>query len=272
MNLKKCRVRINELMSEFVVQVKGENEMGMFDINRVSEDVLIPLLSEIYGHTALKNLNVSEGPNSPAIDLGDKETRTAYQITSTPSSQKIKRTLEKFVAHKRYEEYDRLVIYILTEKQDIYRSEFDEIIQGKFSFDKERDIRDYRDLLREISGFCLDKSRRIKRILEEHFGERQEDDKPQDILDWLEYVNNLWEEESGTIKINREKLRDDLSNFALRGNGVVIGSPGVGKTYLSKELHQHLDLPKYRICFCPLTNSGMALTKICKANYHTKAI
>ena len=174
MNLKKCRVRINELMSEFVVQVKGENEMGMFDINRVSEDVLIPLLSEIYGHTALKNLNVSEGPNSPAIDLGDKETRTAYQITSTPSPQKIKQTLEKFVAHKRYEEYDCLVIYILTEKQGEYQGKgFDEIVGGQFSFEKEEDIRDYRDLLKEISGFPLEKTRRVANILEQHFGEKR---------------------------------------------------------------------------------------------------
>ena len=40
--------------------------MDMLDINRVSEDVLIPLLSEIYDHSDLKNLNVSEGSNFPA--------------------------------------------------------------------------------------------------------------------------------------------------------------------------------------------------------------
>ena len=42
----------------------------------------------------------------------------------------------------------------------------------------------------------------------------------EDPLDWLEKVNSLWGEELATIKINREKLRNDLQDFALRGNGV----------------------------------------------------
>ena len=42
------------------------------------------------------------------------------------------------------------------------------------------------------------------------------------------------------MKINREKLLNDLQDFALQENGVVIGSPGVGKTYLLKELRQNL--------------------------------
>ena len=256
MNLKKTQDRINELMSRFVAQIKGARAMNRTDLNRISEDVLIPLFSEIYGHPELKNLNV-EDTNTPAIDLGDKETRTAYQITSTPGSQKVKQTLEKFVAHKLYEDYDYLVIYILTEKQSRYQGRgFDEIIQGKFCFDKKNDIRDYRDLLREISGFPLDKVRRIESILEQHFGEKQEDDKPQDILDWLEQTNGLWGEESGSIKINREKLRSDLLDFASRGSGVVIGSPGVGKTYLLKELHQHLKSSETPYLLLPLDQLG----------------
>ena len=214
--------------------------MDMLDINRVSEDVLIPLLSEIYDHADLKNLNVSEGSNFPAIDLGDKQTRTAYQITSRGDSEKIKETLEKFIAHELYKEFDRLVIYILTEKQSRYQGGgFDEIIDGKFSFDKENDILDYQDLLKEILGFSLERSLKVEHILEQHFGEGQEDE-PQDVSEWLEQVNNLCEEESGTLKINRKELRNDLRDFALQGNGVVIGGSGVGKTYLLKELHQHL--------------------------------
>ena len=42
------------------------------------------------------------------------------------------------------------------------------------------------------------------------------------------------------MKINRDKLLNDLQYFVLRGSGVIIGSPGVGKTYLLKELRQHL--------------------------------
>ena len=225
--------------------------MEMTDINRVSEDVLVPLFSEIYGHTDLKNLNVSECPNFPAIDLGDKETGTAYQITSISRSEKIKDTLRKFVKHELYKEYSKLIIYILTEKQKTYQGRgFDEIIQGKFSFDKDNDIRDFQDLLREILGFSLEQSLRVQDILEQHFAERQEnnhysdsntrDDEPENPLDWLEKVNNSWGEGQATIRINRAKLRNDLQDFALRGSGVIIGSPGVGKTYLLRELRRSL--------------------------------
>ncbi len=258
MNLKKTQDRINELMSRFVVQIKGATAMSRTDINRISEDVLIPLFSEIYGHTELKNLNV-EDTNAPAIDLGDKETRTAYQITSTPSSGKVKQTLEKFVAHELYKEYDHLVIYILTEKQSRYQSKrLDKIIDGKFTFDKENDIRDYQNLLREISGFPLERARKVENILEQHFGngDKQNNDESQDILEWLEQVNSLWEEESGTIKINRKELRNDLQDFASRGNGVVIGSPGVGKTYLLNEIHQRLKSDEIPHLLLPIDQLG----------------
>ena len=173
MNRQKSENRINELIARFVVQVKGSTATSKTDINRISENVLIPLFSKIYGHTDLKKLDVSEGHNYPGIDLGDKETRTAYQVTSRRDVGKIKDTLEKFVAHKLYETYDHLIIYILREKRKYQGQGFDEIIQGKFCFDKENDIRDYRDLLREISGLDFDKVRRIEDILEQHFGEER---------------------------------------------------------------------------------------------------
>lgn len=257
MELQEVQERIRKLMSRFVTDIKSAKAMGWTDINHVSENVLIPLFSKIYGHTDLKNLNVSEGLNSSAIDLGDEETRTAYQITSTPTSQKVKGTLEKFVDHRRYEKYDHLIIYILTEKQNTYRGKgFDDIIQGKFSFDKDKDIRDYRDLLREISGFSLEKARKVANILEQHFGEKQEDDEFPDVIEWLEHINGLWGEESGAIKIDRAELRNDLQDFALRGNGVVIGNPGVGKSYLLNEFHQHLKSEEIPHLLLPIDQLG----------------
>lgn len=46
------------------------------------------------------------------------------------------------------------------------------------------------------------------------------------------------------MKIDRKKLIDSLKDFASQGNGVIIGSPGVGKTYLLKELGQSLKADK----------------------------
>lgn len=51
---------------------------------------------------------------------------------------------------------------------------------------------------------------------------------------------NVWKGALTTMKIKRKKLLKDLQNFASQGNGVIIGNPGVGKTYLMKELRQSL--------------------------------
>ncbi|MCG9127274.1 hypothetical protein JT359_06680 [Candidatus Poribacteria bacterium] len=40
--------------------------------------------------------------------------------------------------------------------------------------------------------------------------------------------------------IKRESLLNDLKEFAFRGNGIIIGSPGIGKTFLIKNLRQSL--------------------------------
>ena len=246
-------------MSRFVVEVKGASAMNMLDINSISEDILIPLFSVIFGYTDLENLNRTERVNFPAIDLGDKKTKTAYQITSDPRSQKIKDTLAKFVKSELYKEYDRIKFYILTEKQKSYRVKFDDIIQDKFSFNVDNDILDYNDLLKEISGFPLAKLQEIEKILEDDFGERIHNT-PSDIMDWIDYANKMSGSGQATSKINiqREKIRSDLFDFVLQENGVVIGSPGVGKTHLLNELHNHLqsnDIPHLLLSVDLLGNS-----------------
>ena len=58
------------------------------------------------------------------------------------------------------------------------------------------------------------------------------------------------------MKIKREKLLNDLQDFATRGNGVIIGSPGVGKTYLLKELYQSLESLEIPELILPIDQLG----------------
>ena len=171
MQLLDVQNNINTLIATFVAQVKGSTAMGRTDINHISESVLIPLFEEMFGYSELKNLNYTEEANYPGIDLGDEKARVAFQITSTATTEKVKNTLQKFVDYELYKKYDRLIIYILTEKQKSYSgSGYEQIIQGRFTFDKERDILDYRDLLNRLETFEIDQVRRIENILEAHLG------------------------------------------------------------------------------------------------------
>lgn len=170
MNLNEIQERISWLLSFFVTEVKGATAMGRADINHVSEVVLVPLLSKVFDYPKLTNLNYTEKANYPGIDLGDAVARVSFQVTSTSNSKKIKETLEKFVSHELYEKYDRLIIYNLAEKQSSYSGEgFENIIKGKFKFDKDTDIIDYSDVLKVVSSFQVNDALEILHLLEVNF-------------------------------------------------------------------------------------------------------
>jgi tetratricopeptide (TPR) repeat protein len=205
--------------------------MSRTDINKVAETILIPLFTEVYGYKELKNLNYTEDSNYPGIDLGDETARVAFQVTSTSDTKKVKHTLSKFVENKFYEKYEQLIIYILTKKQDSYSgSGYEEIIQGKFTFDKDKDIWDYRDILREVANFQIDKARKVESILEANFGEGRRP--PEwEVVDKVEQVIN----ESTELFVGRCEEFQKLDEF-LRENssGVILvkAGAGFGKTAL----------------------------------------
>ncbi|MEL7658329.1 MAG: SMEK domain-containing protein, partial [Bacillota bacterium] len=115
MNLLDIQSQIITLLAQFYAQVRGATYIGRTDFNKVAETVLIPLLSEIYGYSHLRNLNAGKA-NFPGIDLADDYARTSFQVTATSDSEKIKETLRKYRDYELYRKYDRLIIYILTQK------------------------------------------------------------------------------------------------------------------------------------------------------------
>ena len=58
------------------------------------------------------------------------------------------------------------------------------------------------------------------------------------------------------MKIKREKLLNDLQDFVTRGNGVIIGNPGIGKTYLLKDLYRNLESLEIPELILPIDQLG----------------
>lgn len=172
MRISRTQNRIRELMTVFVTQMQSATAQNDTYVNQLAENVLVPIFKIAYGWNELRNLNEVERRNFPAIDLADDVNRIAIQVTVTPDSGKIKDTLKMFVKHKLYENYDRLIVYILTQKQRSYSGQgFTEILGGKFIFNKDKDIIDYRDFLNTTNGLTFQSALRIEHILEQHFGE-----------------------------------------------------------------------------------------------------
>lgn len=170
-NLLHTRRRITELLGISAFQAKAYSAAGHTDFNKVSEDVLVPLFRHVFNLPDLRNLNTEAKKNFPAIDLADDKAGFAFQVTATADSQKITDTLKTFVEKGLYQKYPRLAFYILTEKKGSYPAKaIADAVQGKFAFDIDTDILDYRDLIDLCNKFQLDKASKIKRILEANFG------------------------------------------------------------------------------------------------------
>jgi hypothetical protein len=58
------------------------------------------------------------------------------------------------------------------------------------------------------------------------------------------------------MEISRSQVLDDLKRFAINGNGVVIGRPGVGKTYLLLKLHERLSNDNVPHLLLPIDKIG----------------
>lgn len=138
-------------------------------LNIISETILKPVFQVAFDLPNLENLNELQA-NYPAIDLADGEKRVCIQITSTNKADKVKKTIKKFVENKLYQKYDRLMFYILTEKQKSYPAKaITAEVQGTFTFDPKKDILDYTDLSAQIGTLQVDKIRLLLDILEANF-------------------------------------------------------------------------------------------------------
>lgn len=139
--------QFREEIARLVTEVETSVAMGHFDLNKICEDVVCGLLRELLGYSQLRNLNEDEKANFPGIDLADDEARVGIQVTSDKSLEKVKDTLRKSVDHKLYEKYDRVLVYVLTKKQQSYSdTSIQQICGDLVRFDVRNDILDHRDL------------------------------------------------------------------------------------------------------------------------------
>lgn len=142
---------INQLsreLSELVTEIEAHSAMQLYDINIVAENVVLSLFQELWNLPNLRNLNAEEKKNFPGIDLADDVAKLAIQVTTTPSIEKIKSTLETFVRHGLQASYTTLYVYVLSRKQGSYSKKATDVAAGgKFSFNPDTDVLDFRDLL-----------------------------------------------------------------------------------------------------------------------------
>jgi len=139
---------IVELLTRFREEVRAKALLGLYNINKHSENFVKRILNFTYGYE-LENLN-KNSPNYAGLDLGDTGEGVAYQLSSTKKSDKIDNTLQACLKYERYKTYPTIMVFILTSKQSSYSIKT--ITQPHFTFLPEKNIQDFDDLFKEIQN------------------------------------------------------------------------------------------------------------------------
>lgn len=144
----------------FVLQTRSK--LGLFDLNKYSEDFIKELLNIIYGYS-LVNLNVTRS-NEPGLDLGDEINKLGVQVTTDKRSAKVNHTLEKITGEQQAR-YNRFVILILGSKQNSY-SGINSQVASNLQFSSKDDIWDFSDLERAILNLPHEKIKEVYDLLQ----------------------------------------------------------------------------------------------------------
>lgn len=189
--------RSSTLLGRFAHEVKVANAMGLFDINTVAEDFLIPLFALVFNCPDLCNQNRIQ-MNFPAVDLGCETSRTSIQITSDSSSSKVRETLEKFESHGLGSDFDSLYVYVITERQKSYTSQKLTEAANSLSieFDPSSDILDFHDLAKMLCELTNEQLEHINGHLEAEF-------KKKDVI--LQFRSNL----DAFLGVSQQKIEDE---------------------------------------------------------------
>jgi hypothetical protein len=91
-------------------KVELDNQLGLYDINKLGENIFMHILNDIYGWD-LKNANLIK-ENFPAIDLVDDINKIVIQVTSTTIPKKLRSTIKSYKNLQQYANYQLKIFYI----------------------------------------------------------------------------------------------------------------------------------------------------------------
>lgn len=163
MNSEKLINEVSQLISILRSQVELSGSLNLLSINVHCENFYRDLLNELY-NLNLVNSNFSD-QNSASIDLIDIQAKVAYQVTSDPTLEKVRHTVNKFVEHEINLQVDELIIINIAQKKN-HREQF--IKSGAFTFDAKNNVIDHRNILKKINDLDIEKLQLIHKIVNQY--------------------------------------------------------------------------------------------------------
>jgi hypothetical protein len=140
MDYQNLQNQLRDRLSAFSRKVEAACAQGLTDLPKLSENLAAALLRELFGYRHLRNLNADGRRNFPALDLADDKLRIGVQVTATASLDKVKETLQIAIRHDLHKTYPRIVIFVLTQKQNSYSAaSIGTVLADGFEFEAGRD-------------------------------------------------------------------------------------------------------------------------------------
>lgn len=145
--------------------VKLSDSVNLQDVNVFLEDFFCKLLNSLYT-CKFVNLNTCDDQNFPGVDLGDEDQKIAFQITSTETREKIKKTIERFERHNLSSRFNHLRVLIIGVQKPKYQPF---TTNGEYSFNQRNDILILNDLYKEMISQGETAVASIKEIIDGSF-------------------------------------------------------------------------------------------------------
>jgi len=143
--------------------------LRLFDDHVLAERFFCRLLNSAY-QIQLQHMEQIQS-NHPAFDLGDGQSRVAYQITTDKTGEKVQHTLDKFVEKGFEKQYDRLRILIIGNRQTTYKTV---TVPPGLQFDCDADIVGIPELTKYIGTLDASRLRELSEIMQEKLRARDQ--------------------------------------------------------------------------------------------------
>jgi hypothetical protein len=254
---------IKRYLAWFTSQVRIENNSGYLDISKYAEGFFIPILNLVFNSEFERLEYIKQ--NYPAIDLGSKDKKISFQVTSEIGFEKIKNTVTKFIENKLFDIYPELYHLIINEdyktnktNEDIKAHIISELSRTgnsettKVEFLIADHIWNITTLYLRIEQKCdLDQMKSIRDYLEKQYGKVTSLPSFDDILIPYEIAFKAQLEKSNinlpyqfhTPFIGREEDIVRLKEFLNQKHNsilAIVADGGYGKTRLSVELFNRI--------------------------------
>ena len=149
MQYQTLHTELRARLASLSAQIAASCAQGLLDLPKHAEQLTVGLLRELLDYRSIRNLNAVERQNFPGIDLADDQKKVGFQITATPTLEKVKETLATVLRHGLHGRYPTVKVVVLSGKQRSYsQAAIDAVLQGNMRFSAVEDILDFEDILR----------------------------------------------------------------------------------------------------------------------------